>query len=212
MRKTSILLLFTVLVMGFGMAHADAISPTALTISNFEPNGPTYATVSWSYVGNGQIDVLVQAATNYGIFGNGGAAFGFNLVNPDDQLAFDMVTGGLSVGANPCSATCTMDGFGSFEYTVNSGPAANAVSSIEFKISDGTRFTSATDLTQLFDANASGHDFAAHVINQASTSSTNTGYVTDGTAPTPTPEPGSMFLFGSALAGFAGLIRKRSTR
>ena len=210
MRK--IYLLFTLLVMGLGIAHADAISPTALTISNFEANGPTYATVSWSYIGNGQIDVLVQAAPNYGIFGNGGAAFGFNLVNPDNQLAFTMVTAGLSVGANPCSATCTMDGFGSFEYTVNSGPASQAVSSIEFYISDGSRFTSSTDLSHVFDANASGHDFAAHVINQASTTYPNTGYVTDGTPPTQTPEPGSMFLFGSALAGFAGLIRKRSNR
>jgi len=199
-RKFAIsLAMFAVIALGSAaVANADqAIINTPNDGLSGTP-GP-YATVT--YVLNGSnIDVTVNMFPGFLAFGEGNGnngIFGFNVVGSQTGLA---VTG-MPAGFTANLGGGTMDGFGNFDVTLSCCNPSNAVSSFSFTVSRTGGFSSASDL---FDANANGAHFAIHV---APNGDVPTGFAADsGTA---VPEPTSMLLLGSGLAGLAAGLRKR---
>jgi hypothetical protein len=175
-------------IVAFGSATQAYADQVTLTIANSQQalgSGP-YATVTYTLQGSA-IHVVVQAISPYTLFGNGDM-FGFNVVGPLTGLA---VSNCVNCTNNANVTGGNMDGFGSFEGTVSGPSAANAVTSFSFDVTRTGGFSSAS---QLFEANADGHHFAAHVFNPNGPTNNQTGFVTDGSAPV--PEPASMLLLG----------------
>ena len=164
--------------------------------------GP-YATVT--YVLNGSnIDVTVTMFPGFQAFGQGNpnnGIFGFNVVGSVTGLNITNVVGMPSFAGFGLSGQ--MDGFGIFDVTLDCGcnPSA-AVHSFSFTVSRTGGFSSASDI---FEANAAGTHFVIHI---APTNGNPTGFAGDTGTPS-VPEPATMVLLGTGLAGIAASVRRR---
>ena len=189
-------------IVAFGsavVANADVVIINTPNAGLSSTPGP-YATVT--YVLNGSnIDVTVQMFPGFAAFGEGNGnngLFGFNVVGSTAGLAI--------INPNPNFLTLNagggnMDGFGDFDATISCCNPSNAITTFSFTVTRTGGFSSASDL---FEANSNGAHFAIHI---APTNSNPTGFAADsGTA---VPEPATMFLMGTGLAGIVAVYRKR---
>jgi hypothetical protein len=159
------------------------------------------------------VDVAnVPGGDDFGLFGDSGGnrAFGFNVVDPDDTVSISNLTAGFTY-AGP-GVTDLGGGLGDFEFVIN-GPhsASDATLPLHFTVTRGGGFASDSDL---FESNALGNVFGAHVHDLDGGHAGFVAYAPDAgegsNTPVPTvPEPGSLVLLGSGLALVARRVRNR---
>ena len=174
--------------------------------------------ISTTLVGDAiQVEVTnVPGGDDFGLFGDSGGsrAFGFNVIDPDNTVALSNLTAGFSYagpGVNDLGG-----GFGDFEFVIN-GPhtAPDAKLPLQFTVTRSGGFTSDSDL---YEANALGFVFGAHVKNLDGGSSGFIGFyestgVDDSTPQlAAVPEPTSLLLFGTGLGIVARQLRNQRSR
>jgi len=195
--------IFAVVALGASVAaRADQVIINTPNAGLSGTPGP-YATVT--YVLNGSnIDVTVQMFPGFDAFGSGNpnnGIFGFNVVGSVVGLNITNVTGMPSFAGFGLNGQ--MDGFGTFDVTLDCGcNPSSPTHAFSFTVSRTGGFSSAS---QLFEANSNGTHFVIHI---APTNGNPTGFAGDTGTPS-VPEPATMVLLGTGLAGFAAAARRK---
>ena len=209
--------------LGASRASADSFTITDSNLgSGF--NGP-FATVTITLVNSTTADVTFHANDS----GVSGGAAGYQLM---DGSAADMnINGSFSAGSfsdtqlatfhtnNPLNWTTgsgTVDGFGSFNFNINTEDGAgSAMDSISFVLT-ATNGNSWTSASNVLSANSQGNDLAVHIATcsaspcSISNTGATTGFGSQGPSTT-TPEAASMALMGTFLLGAAMLLGRKLT-
>jgi hypothetical protein len=159
-------------------------------------------TVTVTQAGTNTLDFSVALASGFTIVNTGfDGSFAFDL-NPDQTITYSITAGFSPVGGNPVGAQnlAQFDGFASFEYAVlrDAQGGGSGLPSLSFTIT-GSDLTLAS-----LQQNSSGAFFVVDVRG----ANGNTGLI-DASAGSAVPEAASLAIFGTALAGFGLLYRRR---
>jgi hypothetical protein len=161
-------------------------------------------TVTVTQAGTNTLDFSIALASGFTIINTGfDGSFAFDL-NPDQTITYNNLTTGFSpVGGNPVGAQnlAQFDGFASFEYAVlrDVQGGGSGLPGLSFTITG-------SDLTL---ASLQQNSFGAFFVVDVRGANGNTGLIDASAGSTDVPEPASLAIFGTALAGFGLLYRRR---
>lgn len=202
-RLLSPILFVVIAVSTAAVAKADVY---LINTSNFAGN-QNFGTITTTLVGN-SIKVDVQLSAGFVLHGQG---VGFNVVNPDGTVS---VTGISNSNFTWPGGSGNLDGFGNFAYSV-AGPStsfarANNINSLTFTVTSnrnaGAGFTSANQLEELSNQ---GYWFAVQIAPTNPNAATGFAATVTKQGSQSVPEPATMFLLGSGVAGTAAAFRRR---